>query len=74
MAERDYMVIGLVKELLGPREGPYEYLSPERDPRNEYITGVLAPDMPTRDLNDTDIDIDEVIAEEVTDDENQGCD
>src|SRR2546422_581269 len=73
MAERDYMVIGLVKELLGPRDGPYEYLPSEHDPRNEYITGVLAPDMPERDPNDTEVDIDEVIVEEGTDDENQGA-
>ncbi|SRR6266851_2542004 len=73
MAERDYMIIGLVKEVLGPREGPLEYLPPERDPRNEYITGVLAPELPERDAeNDIDADVDEV-TEEVTDDEDQGA-
>lgn len=72
MAERDYMIIGLVKELLGPRNGSLECLPGNSDPRNEYITGILAPDMPDRDLNDPDIDIDEVI-EEVNDDENQSA-
>src|SRR6266496_1111097 len=72
MAERDYMVVGLVKELLGPRDGPFECLPVKSDPRNEYITGVLAPDMPERDPDDPDTDIDEVI-EEVTDDENQSA-
>lgn len=73
MAERDQMIIGLVKEVLGPREGPLEYLPPERDPRNEYITGVLAPELPERDVeDDIDADVDEV-AEEVTDDEDQGA-
>lgn len=73
MAERDYMVIGLVKEVLGPREGPLEYLLSERDPRNEYITGVLAPEQEERNAeDDVDADIDEVV-EEVTDDEDQGA-
>ena len=72
MSERDYMVIGLIKELLGPRNGSFENLPTDRDPRNEYITGVLAPDMPERDPDDTDADIDEVI-EEATDDENQSA-
>lgn len=71
MSERDYMVIGLVKEVLGPREGPLEHLPPERDPRNEYITGVLAPEQRERDVDDLYADVDEV-AEEVGDDEDQG--
>jgi hypothetical protein len=73
MEERDYLVIDLVKDLLGPRSGPFEYLPPERDPRNEYITGVLAPEQMERDADDVDADIDEVIIEEATDDENQGA-
>src|SRR5437763_5598006 len=73
MAERDYMVIGLVKEVLGPREGPLENLPSEREPRNEYITGVLAPEQEERNAeDDVDADIDEVV-EEVTDDEDQGA-
>jgi len=72
MTERDHLVIGLVKELLGPRGGPNEQLAPDLDPRNEYITGILAPEMKERVLEDLEADIDEAI-EEVTDDENQGA-
>lgn len=71
MTERDHMVIGLVKELLGPRYGAFEILPKDRDPRSEYILGVLAPEQKERDIEDIDADIDEVI-EEVADDENQG--
>ena len=74
-AERDYMIIGLVQDLLGPRDGPFEILPSDRDPRNEYITGVLAPDMSELDPENVDADIDEVVeeVEEVSDDENQGA-
>src|SRR5947209_2556127 len=72
MEERDYLVIDLVKDVLGPRDGPVEHLPADRDPRNEYITGVLAPDRKERDASEVDADIDEVI-EEVADDENQGA-
>ena len=47
MAERDRMLIALVKEVLGPREGPNELMASEPeelDPRTEYITGVLEPE------------------------------
>lgn len=43
MAERDSILIALIQEVLGPRNGPYEILPAAQDPRNEYITGVLAP-------------------------------
>ncbi len=43
MAERDLFVGTLFQEVLGPRGGPRESLPPEQDPRDEYITGVLAP-------------------------------
>src|SRR4051812_38713991 len=43
MAERDLLVGALIQELLGPRGGPRETLPPEEDPRDEYVTGVLAP-------------------------------
>lgn len=33
----------LVKEVLGPRQGAYESLPLDMDPRNEYIVGVLGP-------------------------------
>jgi hypothetical protein len=65
------MVIGLVKDLLGPRNGPFETLPLSQDPRTEYITGVLAPEQPQRDPEEIEADIDEFI-EEVTDDELPG--
>jgi hypothetical protein len=43
MNERDYLLAALIKEVLGPRGGAYEVLPPDQDPRQEYITGVLAP-------------------------------
>ena len=70
MSEREHLVVALVKDVLGPREGPDEYLLPDRDPRDEYIVGVLAPEQRERFAYDPDADIDEII-EEVTDDEQQ---
>lgn len=72
MSERDHMVIGLVKDLLGPRNGPFETLPLKQDPRTEYITGVLAPEQQQRDLEDIEADADEFI-EEVSDDELPGA-
>src|SRR4051812_32351351 len=43
MPLRDELVTGLVRSLLGPQQGAAETLPAERDPRDEYITGVLAP-------------------------------
>ena len=65
------MLIGLVKDLLGPRNGPFEVLSENQDPRNEYITGVLAPEQIQFDRTEVDADIDEV-GEEVSDEESPG--
>ena len=41
MTPRDQLVVDLVKDVLGPRNGPYEEM--ENSPLLEYITGVLAP-------------------------------
>src|SRR6266496_4578833 len=71
MAERDDMLVGLFRELLGPRNGQNERLEVTRDPRTEFITGVLAPAQLEREA-DPDADVDEVI-EEVADDEDQGA-
>jgi hypothetical protein len=60
MSERNEMIVRLVKELLGPRNGAKEHLAKDRDPRSEYITGVLAPEMDKRE-DDPDADVDEVI-------------
>jgi hypothetical protein len=38
---RDVFFAELVKELLGPRKGPTEPM--DKDPRNEYVTGILEP-------------------------------
>jgi len=43
MAERDHILIALVKEVLGPRNGSNEILPENQNPRDEFITGVLAP-------------------------------
>lgn len=43
MTERDHLLAALMKEVLGPQSGPHEVLPRARDPRNEYITGVLTP-------------------------------
>src|ERR1044072_2359798 len=43
MSSRNHIVDALIKEVLGPRHGPTELLPPNQDPRDEYITGVLAP-------------------------------
>ncbi|MEW6505539.1 MAG: DISARM system helicase DrmA [Chloroflexota bacterium] len=40
---RNEMVVALVKEVLGPRNGLREVLPIEEDPFSEYITGVLQP-------------------------------
>jgi hypothetical protein len=71
VAERDHIVIALVQDVLGPRDGPFERLPADLDPHNEYILGVLAPRLEQRVEDDPDIDVDETI-EEVTDDESQG--
>jgi hypothetical protein len=43
MAERDLLLMALVKEVLGPRGGHAETLRTDEDPLDEYIVGVLAP-------------------------------
>ncbi len=60
MSDRDQILIELVKEVLGPRSGPYEILPDNQDPREEYITGILAPAKATRPPEDIDSDIDEL--------------
>lgn len=71
MAERDHMVIALVKDVLGPRDGPFERLPADLDPHNEYILGVLTPRLEQRVEDDPDADTD-IAIEELTDDESQG--
>jgi len=70
MSERDHIIIALVKEVLGPRGGPYEILPENQAPRDEYITGMLAPARAPRPPDEIDADIDEVI-EETSNEEDQ---
>jgi hypothetical protein len=74
LSERDQLVIDLVKEVLGPRNGPHETLPSNQDPRDEYITGVLAPAQSVRPSDDIEADIEEVIEETSSeeDQDNQG--
>jgi hypothetical protein len=73
MSERDQILISLVKEVLGPRNGLTEVLPEDRDPRSEFITGVLEPANATLNIEPED-DIDEVIEETTAeeDQDNQG--
>ena len=70
MTERNDLLIALVKEVLGPRDGPHEVLPEDDDPRTEYITGVLAPAESSRQPDAIEEDIDEVI-EETSSEEDQ---
>lgn len=70
MSERERVLIALVEEVLGPRAGPFEILPEEQNPRDEYVTGVLEPAHAHRPPDDIDADVDEVI-EEATSEEDQ---
>lgn len=41
--EREHVLGVLIEEVLGPRNGTFESLAEDFDPKNEYIVGVLAP-------------------------------
>lgn len=70
MAERDQMLIALVREVLGPRNGSNEILPEEQDPRSEYITGVLEPVSASTIEDRLEDTVDEVI-EETSSEEDQ---
>lgn len=70
MSVRNDILIELVKEVLGPRDGPNEILAHGHDPRDEYITGVLAPNSLTQSILNIDADIDD-IGKEATSEEDQ---
>jgi hypothetical protein len=53
MAERDLLVGALIQEVLGPRANASEMLPPDQDPRDEYITGALAPHAALSDETDS---------------------
>jgi len=67
MSEREYMIIGLVRDLLDPCNGPFDKLSQQQDTGDDYITKFLAPKMQQRDYEDMDAN-----SEEISDDEETG--
>jgi hypothetical protein len=71
MAERDEMLVALVQEIMGPRGGPTEVLPANQDPRDEYITGVLAPARAQRHPDDIEADADELPLEDVEGEEDE---
>lgn len=70
MAEREHILIALVKEVLGPRNGHNEILPESQNPRDEYITGVLAPAKAPVSLDNIEGELDD-FAEEVSSEEDQ---
>ncbi|MBI3638722.1 MAG: helicase [Thaumarchaeota archaeon] len=52
MSVRQRQYISLIKELLGPRGGSEEIMENGKDPRNEYVTGILEPKDYDRQLED----------------------
>lgn len=46
MSERTILLVELVKELHGPRNGPGEVLAADEDPRDEYIVGAVIWTLP----------------------------
>ena len=69
MSHRDYIVDALIREVLGPRNGPNEVLPANEDPRDEYITGVLAPSNDDRPLDDIDADREDIGEEAFTEED-----
>lgn len=67
---RDELLTALVRETLGPRNGPGEILSDDNDPRQEYITGVLEP-RNARTQDDRIEDQVDTLIEETSSDEDQ---
>jgi hypothetical protein len=66
MGTRTNILAALAREVLGPRDGPREIMSD--DPREEYVTGVLAPALDPTASTDRDVDADaEVIGESIGD-------
>lgn len=70
MAEREHILIALVEEVLGPRDGISETLAETENPRDEYITGVLAPAQASREVDNIDADYEDFI-EEISSEEDQ---
>jgi hypothetical protein len=67
---RNELLTALVREILGPRDGPNEILPYDHDPRQEYITGVLEP-LNARTQDDRIEDQVDAVIEETSSDEDQ---
>jgi len=67
---RDELLTALVREVLGPRNGPEETLPADHDPRQEYITGVLEP-LNARSQDERIEDQIDAVIEETSSDEDQ---
>ena len=63
MAQREHILISLVEEVLGPRNGPNEILPEDQNPLDEYITGVLAPFSSQRSMDNIESDADTIVVE-----------
>lgn len=74
MAERDHILIALVQEVLGPRNGSHEVLPATEDPRGEFITGILAPAKAPPDQENIEGELEDFgqDVESVSDEEDQG--
>lgn len=70
MNVRDNLLTALVREVLGPRNGPRETMPGSHDPRQEYITGVLEP-RNARSQDERIEDQIDVVIEETSSDEDQ---
>jgi hypothetical protein len=61
MTQRAELLRELVREILGPRDGPEEELASSNDPIDEFVTGVLAPATTSRPADDVDSDSDRIV-------------
>ena len=71
MSLRAELVNTLVGSLLGPQDGPEEILPSDRDPRGEYVCGVLSPQSASPPPRDPDTDAELPDGDVAGDDEDQ---
>jgi len=74
MSEREIILIALVKEVLGPRNGNNEILPADQNPRDEFITGILAPAKAPQDTENIEGEFEDIgeEVEYISDEEDQG--
>jgi hypothetical protein len=70
MAEREHVLVALFEEVLGPRDGINEILTETENPRDEYITGVLAPAQAAKEEDNIDAEAEDLV-EEISSEEDQ---